>query len=61
MRALKALSIVLVVVIALALGYTMGRTQAIHQAELIDAADHEYYIGFGDEIHAYTKEVNPND
>lgn len=54
MKALKALSIVLVIVIALAIGYTMGRTQTIRQAELIDATDHEYHIGFGDEIHAYT-------
>lgn len=61
MKALKAISLALVVVLALAIGYTMGRSQAIHQAELIDATDHEYYIGFGDEIHAYTKEVNPND
>jgi hypothetical protein len=52
----KALSIALVVVIALAIGYTMGRSQAIHQAELIDANDHEYHIGFGDEIHTYTFE-----
>jgi hypothetical protein len=56
MKALKAISLALVVVIALALGYTVGRTQAIHQAELINANDHEYHIGFGDEIHAYTFE-----
>ena len=54
MKALKALSIVLVVALTLALGHAMGRHQAVRQAELIDATDHEYHIGFGDEIHTYT-------
>jgi hypothetical protein len=56
MKALKALSLALVVVLVLMLGYTMGRSQTIRQAELIDATDTEYHIGFGDEIHAYTFE-----
>ncbi len=56
MKALKALSLALVVVIVLALGYTMGRHQTIRQAELIDVTDTEYHIGFGDEIHTYTFE-----
>ena len=54
MKALKALSIVLVVALTLTLGYIMGRHQAIRQAELIDTTNHEYHIGFGDEIHTYT-------
>jgi hypothetical protein len=57
----KKLSIAFVVVLVLAIGYTMGRSQAIHQAELINTTDTEYHIGFGDEIHVYTKEVNHND
>lgn len=52
----KAISIALVVVLALALGYTMGRTHTIRQAELISVDDHEYHIGFGDQIHTYTFE-----
>jgi hypothetical protein len=56
MKAPKALSIVLVVVIALAIGYTMGKSQTIHQAELISVDEQEYHIGFGDEIHTYTFE-----
>lgn len=56
MKALKAISLVLVVVLALILGYTIGKHQTIRQAELIDANDCEYHIGFGDEIHTYTFE-----
>lgn len=52
----KAISLALVVVLALILGYIIGRTQTIRQAELIDATNYEYHIGFGDEIHTYTFE-----
>jgi hypothetical protein len=56
MKALKALSLILIVAFTLALGYTMGRADTIHQAELISVDDHEYHISFGDEIHTYTFE-----
>jgi hypothetical protein len=56
MKALKALSIALVVVLVFALGYMLGKHQTIRQVELIDVTDCEYHIGFGDEIHAYTFE-----
>lgn len=54
MKATKAFSLFIALVIVLALGYMLGRHQAIHQAELIDVTDCEYHIGFGDEIHTYT-------
>lgn len=48
--------IITVVLIALALigGYTIGRQHTIRQAELLKSTDSEYYINFGDEVHAYT-------
>ena len=52
----KAISLALVIVLALALGYTIGKHQTIRQAELIDVTDCEYHIGFGDQIHTYTFE-----
>lgn len=61
MNARKVTCLILTVIIALIFGYIIGRTQTIHQAELMGINDYEYYISFGDEIHAYTKEVNPND
>lgn len=54
MKVIKLICYILIAAFALALGYTIGRTQTIHQAELIDVTDTEYHIGFGDEIHAYT-------
>ena len=52
----KAISLALVAVIVLALGYAMGKHQTLRQAELISVDDCEYHIGFGDEIHTYTFE-----
>lgn len=56
MKATKAFSIFVALVLVFALGYMLGRSQTIRQAELIDATDTEYHIGFGDEIHTYTFE-----
>lgn len=56
MKAIKTLSLVLAVALTLALGYTMGRSNTIHQAELISVDEHEYQLGFGDQIHTYTFE-----
>ena len=61
MKAITMLSMVFVLALTLTLGYIIGRVETIHQAELISVDDHEYHIGFGDEIHIYTKEVNPNE
>lgn len=56
MKAIKAISLVLVIVITLAVGYAIGRANTIHQAELISVNDHEYHISFGGEIHVYRPE-----
>ena len=55
MKSTKAFSLFVALVLVFALGYMLGRHQTICQAELISVDDHEYHIGFGDEIHAYTK------
>lgn len=46
---------IILVVLALVGGYTIGRQHTIRQASLYDIAEDEYYISFGDEIHTYTK------
>ena len=56
MKATKVFSLFIALVLVFALGYMLGRSQTIRQAELIDVTDHEYQLGFGDEIHAYTFE-----
>ncbi len=48
--------IALIVALAFVLGHTMGTTQTIRQAELLDITDTEYQLGFGVQIHTYTKE-----
>jgi uncharacterized membrane protein len=56
MKATKVFSIFVALVLVFVLGYMLGRHQAIRQAELIDANNYEYHIGFGNEIHTYTFE-----
>ncbi len=56
MKVTKAFSLFIALVLVFALGYMLGKTQTIRQAELIDVNDTEYHIGFGDEIHTYTFE-----
>lgn len=56
MKAIKLICYILIAAFTLTLGYTMGRADAIHQAELISVDEHEYSISFGDEIHTYTFE-----
>ena len=54
MKITKAFFIFITLILVLVLGYAIGRTNTIRQAELLDITDTEYYIGFGDEIHTYT-------
>lgn len=54
MAKIKPICLVLALILVLMIGYAIGRHQTIRQAELIDIADGEYHIGFGDEIHTYT-------
>ena len=56
MKAITILSMAFVLVLTLMLGYIVGRSQTIHQAELLDVTDHEYHISFDGEIHTYTFE-----
>ena len=56
MKATKAFSLFVALVLVFALGYMLGKHQTIRQAELINATDHEYHISFDGEIHTYTFE-----
>jgi hypothetical protein len=56
MKATKAFSLFIALVLVFALGYMLGKHQTIRQAELIDVNNTEYHIGFGDQIHTYTFE-----
>lgn len=57
MKALiKATALVL---IALMVGFYLGRNSTIKQAELLEVSDEGYFINFGDEVHEYIfEEVN---
>ena len=47
------------VILAIAVGFIIGRAYTIRQAELLKTTDTEYFINFGNEIHQYTyEEVN---
>ena len=52
----KSTCIVLALIFVLVAGYNIGRTNAIHQAELLNTTDTEYFINFGGEVHSYTFE-----
>ena len=54
MKVLKLICIVIVLLSVLAIGYNIGRVNTIHQAELIDTTDTEYFINFDGEVHSYT-------
>lgn len=46
-------------ILAIAIGFIIGRAYTIRQAELLKTTDTEYFINFGNEIHQYTyEEVN---
>ena len=53
---LKAAAIALVIVTTIAIGYHIGRSHTIRQAELLETTNDTYYISFGDEVHEYTFE-----
>lgn len=53
---MKKLVSVILIAVALIVGYTIGRQQTIQQAELLNVADSEYYLNFGNEVHIYTFE-----
>lgn len=53
---MKKLVSVILIAVALIVGYTIGRQQTIHQAELLNITDSEYYLNFGNEVHIYTFE-----
>lgn len=50
-------TIITLALIALALvgGYTIGRQHTIHQADLCDITETEYFIDFGGEVHTYER------
>jgi hypothetical protein len=56
MKATKVFSLFVALVLVFALGYMLGRNNAIHEAELRTVTEHGYEISFGDETHAYTFE-----
>ena len=51
----RLMAIVLVALVFIA-GYSIGRQHTIKSAGLYDIAEDEYYLYFGDEVHAYTFE-----
>ena len=53
---LKATAIALAIVSTLAIGYFIGRSNTIRQAELLETTNDGYFISFGDEVHEYTFE-----
>ena len=53
---LKTTAIALAIVSTLAIGYFIGRSNTIRQAELLETNNNTYYISFGDEVHEYTFE-----
>lgn len=53
---LKAIAIALAIVSTLAIGYFIGRSNTIRQAELLETTNDSYFINFGDEVHEYTFE-----
>lgn len=50
------ISFVLMIIISLSIGYMIGRSSAISQAELLSTTDTGYFINFGHEVHEYTFE-----
>ena len=50
---IKAIALTLV---ALVIGFYIGRNSTIKQAELLEITNDTYYISFGDEVHEYTFE-----
>ena len=54
---MKALAkAMIVILVALALGFYVGRGYTIRQAELLEITNDTYFINFGDEVHEYTFE-----
>lgn len=51
---MKKLIAVILIAVALMAGYTIGKQHTIQSAGLYDIAEDEYYLYFGDEVHAYT-------
>ncbi len=51
----KIIVVTLTILFVFFYGLHLGRTAAIHQAELLDINDTEYTISFGDEVHIYDK------
>lgn len=50
---MKKLVSVILIAVAIIVGYNIGRQQTIHQAELLTVTESEYYINFGNEVHNY--------
>lgn len=53
----KTIITLVLVVLALISGYTIGRQHTIRQADLYDITETEYFIDFGGEVHIYEREV----
>lgn len=51
---MRKLLAILLVAVALVTGYNIGRQHTIQSAGLYDIAEDEYYLYFGDEVHAYS-------
>ena len=47
---------ILIILIALVIGFYVGRSYTIKQAELLETTNDTYFISFGDEVHEYTFE-----
>lgn len=52
----KVLAVILLIILALAVGYNLGRYNTIRSAELVGVTGTTYRIGFGNEVHTYTFE-----
>lgn len=54
---MKKVIVIITIVVALAVGYTIGRYNTIRQAELLYITESEYLIDFGGEVHEYSNDT----
>ena len=52
----KYKTLIFAVILVLAVGFIVGRTYTIRQAELSETTNNGYFINFGNEVHEYTFE-----
>lgn len=52
----KYKTLILAVILAITVGFIIGRAYTIRQAELVETTSNGYFINFGNEVHEYTYE-----